>query len=438
MYDKVRAVALALGAAGAVGLAAVAAPAAALVPSGGTISQITIAPAGETDGGGMGRYDPGVSNNGRYVVFWSYSPTVVPGDSNNTSDVFLYDATTGVTTLISRNAAGAPANGGSSLGVISANGKFIAFQSSATDLDVGAPQGSVLVYRYNVATGRVKLASTSHTGGLPSSWSINANISSDGRYIAYTSAAHNVVRGDHNKVPDVFRYDAVAGTTIKVSQTLTGGETNKSSNSGWQGGISGDGRYVVYTAAATNMGPIDTNNDSDAYVHDVQTGTTTLASPGLDGKAAGAVATGISDNGKFVSLGSQSDQLAPGDTDENDGAFVYNANTNTVKLISRASTEWPDGVTAASTSISANGRYVTFDAIPVGSTTIADTYLYDRTTNQTSKISVTPNGSNANGGSGCSSISRSGNYLAFCSGATNLVPGDPIGATSDIFLWSRS
>ena len=145
-----------------------------------------------------GSLRPRVSNNGRYVVFWSYSPTIVPGDNNNTSDVFLYDATTGVTKLISRNAAGAPANGGSSLGVISANGKFIAFESSATDLDVGAPQGSVLVYRYNVATGRIKLASKSHTGGLPSSWSINANISSDGRYISYTSRAHDIVRGDHN------------------------------------------------------------------------------------------------------------------------------------------------------------------------------------------------------------------------------------------------
>ena len=433
-WTKVRAVGVAVG---AVGLAAAAAPATALAPSGGTVAQITVSPAGETDGGGMGRYDPGISNNGRYVVFWSYSPSIVAGDNNGTSDVFLYDATTGVTKLISRNAAGAPANGGSSLGVISANGKFIAFESSATDLDVGAPQGSVLIYRYNVATGRIKVASKSHTGELPSNWSINANISSDGRYISYTSAAHDIVRGDHNKVADVFRYDAVADTTIKVSQTLTGGETNKSSNSGWQGGISGDGRYVVYTAAATNMGPIDTNNDSDAYIYDAQTGATALASPGTDGNAGGAVATGISDNGKIVSLWSASNHLVAGITDKVTRAFVYNGTTNTVKLIAKTSAELPAGAQSTASSVSANGRYITFDAITVD-WSVADVFLYDRTTNVATKISVTPNGSNANGGSGSSSISRSGNYIGFCSGATNLVPGDPIGATTDIFLWSRS
>ena len=234
----------------------------------------------------------------------------------------------------------------------------------------------------------------------------------------------------------MFRYDAVADTTIKVSQTLTGGETNKSSNSGSSGGISGDGRYVAYTTAATNMGPIDTNNDSDAYVYDVQTGTTTLASPGADGQAGGAVATGISDNGKFVSLWSASNHLVAGITDKLTRAFVYNGNTNTVKLIAKTSAELPAGTQSSASSISANGRYLTFDAYNFDGS-VAGVFLYDRTSNTATKISVAPDGSNANGGSGCSGISRSGSYIGFCSGATNLVTGDPIGTTTDIFLWSR-
>jgi hypothetical protein len=439
MHTKLRVVTVALGVSSVVAMSTVAASALTLVPSGGTISQVTVSPAGDTDAAGFGRYDPQVSNDGRYVAFWSYSPNIVAGDDNGTSDVFLYDATTGVTRLISRNPAGEPANGGSSSPALSANGKFIAYQSVATDLAGGsiASLGD-LVYRYNVATGKTILVSKSHTGGLPTDSALTPNISADGRYVAFASRAHDILRGDHNSASDVFRYDATTGTTIKVSQTMAGGETNGFSYSGTGGAISGNGRYVAYATDATNMGPVDTDNHPDAYVFDTQTGTTTLVSPGLDGKPAGGVPTGISDNGKIVSLWSQAKNLAAGDTDTLPGAFVYNGTTGTVKLLSKASTEWPDGVTAAATSISADGRYVTFDATPVNNTSGADAYLFDRTTSQTSKLSVAPNGADSNGYSGCASISRSGNFIGLCSNATNLVPGDPFGASSDIFKWSRS
>ena len=233
---------------------------------------------------------------------------------------------------------------------------------------------------------------------------------------------------------DAFRYDFTTDTTIKVSRTLGGLETDKYS---YATAISGNGRYVAWTTKAENMGPADTNNDDDAYVFDAQTGTNTLVSHNSSGQAVGGRATGISDNGKIVTLTSDSDSLAPGDTDENDGAFVYSAATDQVKLISTARPEWAAGVVAATTSISANGRYIAFVAIPLDNLNNAQVYLYDRQTRQSVAIGVRPDGSAANAGSGDPSVSRSGNYVGFCSNATDLVPGDNYG-NCDIFLWSRS
>ena len=187
-------------------------------------------------------------------------------------------------------------------------------------------------------------------------------ISATGRYVVYTSRAHNILPGDHNGVQDAFRYDFTTDTTIKVSQTLGGLETDKYSDAN---AISGNGRYVAWTTKAENMGPADTNNDDDGYVFDAQTGTNKLVSHNSSGQAVGGRATGISDNGKIVTLTSDSDSLAPGDTDENDGAFVYSAATDQVKLISRRA---PSGRPASSPSprgSAADGRYVAYDALPL-------------------------------------------------------------------------
>ena len=146
-----------------------------------------------------------------------------------------------------------------------------------------------------------------------------------------------------------------------MSQTLGGLQTDKFS---YGGPISGNGRFIAYATKATNMGAADTNNDIDSYVYDVQTDTTTLVSHDPDGIAVGGTPTGISDNGKVVSFSSESDALDPKDTDTYSGAFVYNAGNDTVKLVSLPSTEWPGGVIAFSSGVSANGRYVSYDAIP--------------------------------------------------------------------------
>ena len=417
------------------GLGVVAAPAQALAPSGGTLTQITASTAEQAEIWGNLRSGAVVSNDGRYVVFETSSPGIVVGDTNGRGDVFLHDTTTGVVTLVSRTATGGSANNNSSNPALSANGKFISFDSQATDLAGATTAGFTesLVYRYSVATGRIKLVSKTPNGSLPASGAFHSVISATGRYIAYTSRAHNIVRGDHNTDGDVFRYDATTDQTIKVSQTLDGLETDKSSSAS---AISGNGRYVAWRTIATNMGPADTNNDEDAYVSDVDTGMTTLISHNASGTAVGGRPTGISDNGKIVALTSGSDQLALQDTDNVEDAYVYNAATDSVRLISVPT---PEGaiVSAVTSSISANGRYIAFAGLAVDDDiNQGDVYLYDRQTRVSTTISVTPDGSPANSGSVDPAVSRSGNFFAFSSLATNLV-GDTHGIY-DIFLWSRT
>ena len=220
-----------------------------------------------------------------------------------------------------------------------------------------------------------------------------------------------------------------------MSQTLGGQETDKYS---YAAAISGNGRYVAWTTKAENMGPADTNNDEDAYVFDVETGTNTLVSHDSGGQAVGGRATGISDNGKIVGahLGLRLARARrhrrqqrglrlqrghrPGEAHQHSASRVGGRRRG------------------RTTSISANGRYVAFVAFPLDDLSHAQVYLYDRQTRQSTAIGVKPDGSAANGGSGDPNVSRSGNYVGFCSAATDLVPGDNNGNTCDIFLWSRS
>ena len=254
MPDKVRSRAVILAAAAAaMATTVVAAPAATVAPlaeSGGTISQITVSPDGETGQ----RWGAKVSDDGRFIAFMSDSPSIVADDDNHVGDVFLYDATTGLTKLISRTDAGVPANSWSMNPRLSANGKFIAFTSEATDLAgrVNTEWSARMVYRYSVTTGRIKLVSKTQSGKYPRYLSTGPAISETGRYITYTSKAPKIVAGDHNGRMDVFRYDAVLDETILVSQTLDGRQTNRASLAG---AISGDGRYLGYSTFAPTWAP---------------------------------------------------------------------------------------------------------------------------------------------------------------------------------------
>lgn len=395
------------------------AAAAALIPGpaahavDGTVTQVAASPPGGTSG----RADVSMSDNGRYFAFQSYE--VTPGDTNGVPDVFLLDATTGSTILVSRTAAGSAGNGPSIHPEVSANGKFVVFASSATDLTAdSAGSTDTQVFRYNIATGKNMRISKSPRGELAKGMAADPSISSTGRYISYMSYGHNVVPGDHNGVADVFRYDAELNQTIKVSETLSGAETDRNSSNAV---ISPDGRYVAYATGAQNMGPVDTNGQVDTYVYDVQTDTTTLASRGVSGVAAGKTApTDISNGGTVVALNSYSPRLAPADTDKETDVFVYRSRTDSVALVNAAGTD------AYQAHLSADGRWVFYDSRSSGTTSgPATMILMDRNTNERTDLVAPRNGSVG--------------WLSTTAARAAFFAADPATPTQvELYLWTRA
>jgi hypothetical protein len=392
----------------------------------------------------VGNSEPSISSDGRYTAydcggFYASCP-LIADDNNQAGDVLLFDAQTGTTSLISRTASGAPANGSSLLPRVSANGRYVVYQSFATDLPGGSPTFfDGLVYRYDIVTKKTILVSKTPSGALPLAGAGDTAISATGRYIAYESQAHNIVPGDHNSKADIFLYDAVSGTTTLVSRTLSGAQTDRPST---QPSISGNGRFVTYSTSSTAMGPVDTNFDPDTYIYDTQTGQTALVTHKLDGTAAGGDFAAISGNGQFVAFESQSSALVADDANVLSDVFLYNVRTGRVSLVSTPDPAWTQGGTSRAPSISTNGRFVSYDSQawlpPAGEAPYNNIYLYDRTTGATTKVSATRTGGEGNSDSLTSAISGDGNHIVFDSLATNLVPGPDPSDSMDVFLLSRA
>ena len=218
-----------------------------------------------------------ISANGRYVAFQSFASNLVAGDNNNASDVFVRDLQTGTTTLVSVNSAGTGSgNAGSSYPVISPDGRYVVFLSSATDLVPGYTNTNGGVFVRDLVAGTTRLVSVNKAGtGSGNGSSDYWQITPDGHYVAFDSYATDLVSGDTNGAKDVFVRDMVANTTTLVSVNSAG--TSPGNLTSQYPVISDDGRYVAFESYASNLGPIDTNSTIDVYVRDLVAGTTSSA-----------------------------------------------------------------------------------------------------------------------------------------------------------------
>jgi Tol biopolymer transport system component len=206
---------------------------------------------------------PAISADGRYVVFDSGSSNLVPGDTNSQADVFLHDRQAHTTRRISVSKNGTQGDGPSTMASISADGTYVAFGSSASNLIDGATVTQIGVYIVNTMTGVVQRVSVASDGTEGNGISAAPNISADGRYVAFMSNASNLVPGDTNGAYDVFVRDTGAGITYRVSVASGGGQSNGRSEAPR---ISADGRYVAFVSEATNLVPGDTNGQPDVFV----------------------------------------------------------------------------------------------------------------------------------------------------------------------------
>jgi Tol biopolymer transport system component len=395
------------------------------------------------------------SADGRYLVFLSDAPNLVPGqvDDNLSDDVFLYDRATGTTTLVSHAAASptTAAGLGSESPVISADGRFVAFASAAQDLTLTRDPGTLRdVFLWDRLSGLVTLASRPPGAGIPGDGeSYQPSISGDGRYIVFTSAAKNLVSrvSDFNQAPDVFLFDRQSGRVSLVSRSVTSA-SQAGDRFADSPAISRDGRYVAYLSNSTNVvaGQSGTGLYNRAvYVYDRVAGTTVLASHRAGSRTALAsqesMLPQISANGDVVAYLSYATDLVAGQADNNlrPDVFLFYRPSGVSTLVShangapaRASGEGADGLFA----LSADGAYVAFtaepsDLLPVAQGGGDNVFLFERSSGAVTLMSrsTTSPGLGGNGPSalGSVSISADGGQVAFWSGASDLAASSPDG-----------
>ena len=267
---------------------------------------------------------PSISADGRYVAFHSWASNLVAGDTNFAPDMFVRDRVTGTTTRVSVATGGSQANGGSYQPAISTDGRYIVFYSAASNLVAGDTNGTSDVFVRDRVSGATTRASVATGGSQANGFSGRVAISADGRYVAFFSDATNLVAGDTNGRVDAFVRDRVAGTTARVSIATGGAQANNSVQAVYPAAISADGRYVAFGSWASNMVAGDTNGKQDVFVRDRVAGTTTRVSVATSGAQANSdsfVGT-ISGNGRYVAFWSQSSNLVDGDTNGKQDVFV--------------------------------------------------------------------------------------------------------------------
>jgi Tol biopolymer transport system component len=208
---------------------------------------------------------PSISADGRYVAFSSLASNLVPGDTNGKQDIFVHDRLTGQTTRVSVASDGTQGNGDSDFASISADGRYVAFSSLASNLVAGDTNGTWDVFVHDRLTGQTTRVSVASDGTQGNEDSIGVEISADGRYVAFTSLASNLVAGDTNGTWDVFVHDRLTGQTTRVSVASDGTEGNGHSLYGLS--ISADGRYVAFASVASNLVSGDANGGiTDAFI----------------------------------------------------------------------------------------------------------------------------------------------------------------------------
>lgn len=328
----------------------------------------------------MSSKESSISADGRFVVFTSRSSNLVPGDTNDRSDIFLHDRESRYTTRVSVSSDGVQGNGWSKEPAISANGQFIAFSSNSSNLD-SRPTGqgdniyvhdringittnisyptyesslgyysdgpasisadgrfvafesswprldpnyiangnNIYVHDRNTSTNT--LISVSATGESANSYCDAPSMSADGRFVSFSSLASNLVSNDTNSFWDIFVHDRQSGQITRVNVSSLGQQSN---NRTFYSSISANGRFVAFDSEASNLVPNDSNSSFDVFVHDREAGKTSLISKvSQNDQAVGGFLEQISDDGSFVVFKSYSSDLVPNDLNEKNDLFVY-------------------------------------------------------------------------------------------------------------------
>jgi Tol biopolymer transport system component len=370
----------------------------------GAIQPCTVSPVGQLANGPSHR--PYVSADGRWIAFCSSATNLVANDNNGVADVFVRDRATGAIDLVSVDDAGIQANGDCWSAGISNDGRFVCFMSLASNLVPGDTNGVLDAFVRDRLVGTTRRVSVGAGGLQATTYIDHAMISGDGSTVAFGTASA-LVPGDTNGVHDIFVYTLATGAVERASLSTSGIQGNADSFVPW---LSVDGRFVCFHSLATNLVPNDTNAARDVFVRDRLNQTTERVSVGpggLQGNADSRYAV-CSADGRFVAFMSLASNLVPNDTNTTLDVFVHDRAVGVTERVSVSSTGAEGFSTIASIlalpSISANGRYMAFysslDGLDGPANATDDAFVRDRVAGRTMQVSRSSLGVPGNAQSG--------------------------------------
>ncbi|HZI37918.1 MAG TPA: hypothetical protein VFF24_06395, partial [Acidimicrobiia bacterium] len=392
-------------------------------------------------------FRPWISADGRYVGFDSDSAGLVAGDTNRVRDVFVYDRDNGSVERVSVGPGARQSNGDSQRPTLSSDGRFVAFWSAADNLIDSDTNGETDCFVHDRQT-----HDTIRVDRGPDDLEANGDcarpvISGDGKLVAFESAASNLEKPgvlnkstDTNKARDVFLRDLEAGTTKRISLTSDG---KQGSGESVRPAISTDGRYVAFQSDAA-LQTDDTNTKTDVYLYDRETAEVTRVSIGPGGVegSGGSFSPALSADGRFVAYWSNAGNLASDDNNKAGDVFVFDrSDGSTARVSIGEGGEQGDGM-SSDPAISPDGRYVAFwsgatNLVPDDTNGKRDIFLADRESGAVTRVSVADDGTQADGDSFSPNIGAGGEIVAFDSTARTLVPDDPKTKGSDVFLYQE-
>ncbi|GIE85714.1 hypothetical protein Are01nite_21940 [Actinoplanes regularis] len=309
---------------------------------------------------------PAVNADGRIVAFASVAPNLVAADSNGTTDVFVHDTVDRATTLVSVATDGRQGNDRSTSPAVSTSGRYVAFTSAATNLVAGDTNRSRDVFVRDLVTGTTVLASVSGTGEPGDGHSTRPSISADGRYVAFRSEAGNFIAGGTGGRSRVFVRDLVAGRTTLVTEAASGqpgyGDGLFSPAALARPEISADGRYVTFESEAGDLVGDDTNGRSDVFVRDLAAGATSRVSVSSSGRQTSGASDkpSISADGRYIAFRSTAQDLLDGDPQLWSQIYLHDRDTGRTELVSRSGSNDPAARDCDLPALSGNGRYLAF------------------------------------------------------------------------------
>lgn len=376
--------------------------------------------------------DPSASADGRYVAFVSEATDLVPDDANGVRDVFVRDRASGNTERVSISSSEVQGNQQSGEPSISGDGRYIAFFSWATNLVSGDTNARPDIFVHDRETSTTTKVSNGLSGAPAEDGSWGPSISANGRYVAFESMANNLAGNDAPRPVysprDVFRHDRQTGTTelISVSSSEVQGD-----DFAWEAQISADGDHVAFSSSAMNLAPgFVFNGWQQVYVRDVTSGTTWRVSLSPGGSPSDNASTDpqISSDGRYVAFRSNATNLGVSYVGMPGQIWVRDRIAESTTLASRTNDGTPVDGSANNPSLSGNGRFVAFDTnapnLHGGSASTINVFVHDMQTVTTANASISSWGGSGNHMSSDASLSTNGRYIAFWSRADNLVSDD--------------